>query len=201
MPDRTATLDSNQVTTRSVEGGTARALVATLANNPAGAGGATTPLVVTIAPTSPLYARVQVTPTISTLIYAAGDVVGGLLNFDFTHPYGGGLIHSFGIVDDDNENAPFSVYLFDSAPTVVADQAVWATAMLIADLKKMIYPNLDPIRFVAGDYQTINGNSVAVKVGLNRPFAGNNIYAYVVPTGTPTYTAATDLTFSITVMR
>lgn len=164
-------------------------------------GSSSSPLYVTVAPVSALYARVQVTPAISTTIYAAGDVIGGLIDFDFTHPNGGGLITSIGIVDDDNENAAMSVYLFDAAPTVILDNAVFATAITVADLKKMIYPNLTPIQIAAADYTTINGNSIASKVGLNRAFAGTHVYAYFVPTGTPTYTAATDLTFSMTVLR
>ena len=137
--------------------------------------------------------------TVDTNAYTANDVVGGLLTFNVANAGGGGLIRWASVVDDDNEKAELTLYLFDQAPTAIADDAAFAPA--IADLKKYI----GKILFEAADYQTINGNAVAMLGhGVSTDFLNidfntvdGNIYGYLVCTGTPTYTAATDLTLRL----
>lgn len=143
--------------------------------------------------------EVSVTPTIGVDAYTANDVVGGLLTFNFANSGGGGVVRWARVVDDDDEKAELALYLFNASPTAIADDAAFAPA--VADLKKMV----GKVLFEAADYETINSNAVAI-IGhgvstdfLNIDFtsASGNLFGYLVCTGTPTYTAATDLTVTL----
>lgn len=136
---------------------------------------------------------VNVTPTISTSIYAAGDVVGGLMTFPVATAGGGGVINQIVITDDDNEKAQATLYIFDAPPTSIADNAAFAP--VIADLKLLVAV----IAVASADFTTINSNAYAVKAGINQTYKGSSLYMYCVCTATPTYTAITDLTFRLTV--
>jgi hypothetical protein len=127
--------------------------------------------------------------------YSANDVIGGLLTFNVANAGGGGVIRWARVVDDDNEKAELTLYLFNTAPAVIADDAAFAPS--VAELKTYI----GKILFQAADYETINGNAVAM-LGhgastdyLNLDFTSSDgyIYGYLVCTATPTYTAVTDL--------
>lgn len=124
--------------------------------------------------------------------YSANDVIGGLLTFNVANAAGSGCVRAVRLVDDDNENAAMTLYLFNATPTAFADDAAFAPT--VADLKKMIAI----IAIAAGNYVTLNSNSVALLQGPSGPnvdftTSTGNIYGYLVCTGTPTYTATTDL--------
>lgn len=145
----------------------------------------------------------QLTPTISTNAYIAGDVVGGLLQFNVASPSGVGILNAVRVVDDDNEKAELTLYLFNAAPTSIVDADPFAPT--VADLKKLIAK----IVVEAADYVTVNGNAYALKSmkssseDLNDVYkAAENgvLYGYLVCTATPTYAAATDLTVTISVL-
>ena len=137
--------------------------------------------------------------TVGTDAYTANDVVGGLITFDVANSAGSGLIRWASVVDDDAEDAELALYLFDAVPTTIADDAAFAPT--VADLKKYI----GKILFEAADYEDINSNGVAMLGhGVSTDFLNidfktdtGNIYGYLVCTGTPTYTAATDLTIRV----
>ncbi len=135
------------------------------------------------------YIRATVAPTIATSAYTAGDVVGGLLTFDISGMPEGGLITRALLVDDDNEKYELTLYLFNAAPTTIADADPFAPA--IADLKKLV----TKITFAVADYVTVNSNAYALKEDLNDvvPVTTGRLYGYLVCTSTPTYTAASDL--------
>ena len=129
--------------------------------------------------------------------YTANDVVGGLITINVANAGGGGIIRWAALVDDDNEKAAMSLYLFNSSPTAFLDDAAFAP--VVADLKKMI----GKISFAVAGYETINGNAINIVRGtdgsgidLNNDFttSDGNLYAYLVCVATPTYTAVTDLT-------
>lgn len=141
------------------------------------------------------FIAVSVTPTIGTDAYTANDVVGGLLTFDVTGgAIGGGLINSAWVVDDDDEKAALKLYLFDEAPTTIADDAAFEPTA--ADLKKLV----SVVSISA--YTTVNSNAYCVVEDINNVFTApnGNLYGYLVCTATPTYTAATDLTVKLMIL-
>lgn len=140
---------------------------------------------------------VSLTPTIGVDAYTANDVVGGLLTFDVSNAGAGGVVRWVRIVDDDAEDAQLNLYLFSDTPTSIADDAAFAPT--VADLKKLV----GKVEFAAADYETTGGNSFVIKRGgLNTADVDfytttGDIFGYLVAVGTPTYTAATDLTITI----
>jgi hypothetical protein len=142
---------------------------------------------------------VEAALTIDDDAYTANDVVGGLITFDVSNAAGSGIVRWARLVDDDNEKAELTLYLFDTSPTAILDDAAFAP--VVADLKNYI----GKILFEAADYETINSNAVAM-IGhgvstdlLNIDFKTDTgkIYGYLVATATPTYTAVTDLHVSL----
>jgi hypothetical protein len=131
--------------------------------------------------------------------YSANDVIGGLLTFDVHNAGGGGIVRWARLVDDDNEKAELTLYLFNSSPTAILDDAAFAP--VVADLKNYI----GKILFQAADYETINSNAVAlIGHGVSTDFLNidfttdsGNLFGYLVATATPTYTAVTDLHISL----
>ena len=138
---------------------------------------------------------IEVTPTISTSIYAAGDAVGGLLEFPFAGGSDGqgGRIVGAVIVDEGNQDAPLTLQLFDETFTATADQAAFDPSD--ADVQKSI----GNIPFVAADYDGGSSNSVATKPDLNMPYVpvGTSLFGQLFTSGTPTYVATDDLTVKL----
>lgn len=144
-----------------------------------------------------LYGRnktLTLTPTITTIAYSAGDVIGGLLEFDVSGGAGGGgILQSLCIIDDANVKADVTLYLFDSEPTEIADNAAFAPAL--ADLKKIIYA----LNVPSASQSTLNGNGFYFRGAIDQGFSAptGKLYGYLVATATPTYAAATDLTLRL----
>jgi hypothetical protein len=133
------------------------------------------------------------TPTITAGAYSANDVIGGLQEIDI-NASSGGTIRRVNLIDDDSEAAAMVLYFFDQQPSTIADNAAFAPT--VADLKKLI----GTVTVGAGDYVTVNSNDYAVLNDINLDYAiSDTIWVYAVVTGTPTYTATTDLTFRYTV--
>lgn len=131
--------------------------------------------------------RITVQPTITAGAYSAGDVVGGLLTFDMLGT--GGSIRSLIIADRDDEKAAGTLYLYRDYPTVIADNGAWS--MADADAARYI----GNIAVAATDYDDSGGQSQAELPRLDIPFDVRQIYGYFVCSGTPTYTATSDLSF------
>lgn len=136
----------------------------------------------------------QLSPTISTTAYTANDVVGGLLEFDVVESGGGGVVGQIEIADDHDVKAAFKLYLFNAAPTTIANDAAFAPT--IADLQKLI----GIVEIAAADYSTINGNAWAQVKDLNIWYSAQTgtLYGYLVSDATPDYNATTDLTITLT---
>jgi hypothetical protein len=133
------------------------------------------------------------TPTITAGAYSANDVIGGLQTIEI-NASSGGTIRRVNLVDDDSEAAAMTLYFFDQQPSTIADNAAFAPT--VADLKKLI----GTVDIAAGDYVTVNSNDYVVVNNVNLDYAiSDTIYVYAVVTGTPTYTATSDLTFRFTV--
>jgi hypothetical protein len=142
---------------------------------------------------------VETTPTITAGAYSANDVIGGLQTINVKAGFGG-TIRRINVVDDDSEAAAMTLYVFDQQPSAFADNAAFAPT--VADLKKLV----DTVAIATGDYVTINSNDYVIKKDINIDYDTENtggtdstFYVYAVVTGTPTYTATTDLTFRYTV--
>ena len=134
---------------------------------------------------------VNVTPTITAGAYSANDVVGGLITLLVPSLGGGSTLRRVVVIDDDNEKAALNIYVFTAQPSAIADNAAFAPT--VADLQKLIAV----IPVAAADYTTVNSNAYAIvpDLGIDVALNGGYVYAYVVCTGTPAYTATTDLTF------
>lgn len=140
--------------------------------------------------------------TVKTTAYSSGQVVGGLLVFPLANRPASGIITRAHLVDDANQKAALTLYLFDATPTVFADGEAFAPS--VSDLQKLL--DGAPISLAASSYQTINGNAVLAWPGTTgedfRSFHADSgtLYAYLVAGGAVTYAAATDLWLRLTAM-
>lgn len=136
----------------------------------------------------PTWDRIPLALTVSTAAYTAGDVVGGLLTFDFSTAARGSLLSAVVMVDAANQSEPYTLWLFNAMPTEIADADPFAPTT--ADLKKVI----TRIAIAADDYATVNSLAHAEVRGINRQLpAADTVYGYLVPDDTPDYAATTDL--------
>lgn len=148
---------------------------------------------------------VTVSPTISTSIYAAGDVVGGLQRLRRAlGPYRSGVLRSIIVRDDDNEKPVLTFLFFQSEPaSVAADNG--ALTLTTADLALLV----GKANVAGADYETVGGQAVAhvdvskVLEGYDggtaqlKDFESGDLWVVpVITSGTPTFTATTDLSFS-----
>jgi hypothetical protein len=143
----------------------------------------------------------EVQPTITTSAYSANDIVGGLMTFNVGSPSNCGILNWLKITDADNEGAVLDLYIFNAAPTTIANGDT--AALLIADLDKLI----TKVEVAAADYEAVNSLKFVFKdetsEGMNRSYnadASGNLYMYAVCTATPTYAAATNLKFTLSVL-
>lgn len=134
------------------------------------------------------YTKYDVTPTISTTAYSAGDVVGGLMTIPLASIYASGKILKAMVLDDGDIKTDLTLYLYDAAPTTIANDAAFAP--LHADNQKLI----GTVAIAGADYTTVNSNAYVIK-STAIEYVGRAFYCYAVCTGTPTYAAANHLTF------
>lgn len=147
---------------------------------------------------------IRITPTVSTSIYAALDIIGGTqtLTSAMRVSGGSGVLQTITVADDDNEKVALEILLFDSAPSggTYADQGALAHAA--GDIDKF----LGKVSIASSDYVTVVTGSLAVAtktVGLPVKAVGSaNLYAIIlVGSGTPTYTATSDLDLAFGFLR
>lgn len=139
-----------------------------------------------------------VAPTHSTAIYAANDVVFGLLAIPLPHaPKGLGFIQAVKVRDSRNQKTALDLWMFDSLPTTLGvDNAAWTP--VAGDLDALALPH--KIAVAASDYSTPSTTSLAIAAlaltGSSVVHFKAHDYLFCTPvinTGTPTYTVATDL--------
>jgi hypothetical protein len=132
---------------------------------------------------------------ISTAAYTAGDVVGGLIAVDVHSAGGGGILRRLTLVDTDEKDAAFYVYVFDGAPDVIDDDDPFAPDA--DDLLKLI----GRVHIEAGDYLSINDISVALKGDLAVDYTSGDgfLYLYLVAVATPDFDEDDALTLRVTV--
>lgn len=105
-----------------------------------------------------MYSIVKDTPTIDTTIYAAGDALGGLLEFEDVATAFSSSFNICGVMLKDRHklNQLIWLALFDRTFTPTADQAEFVISD--ADLANLV----GVLRFEAADYASFKDNSVAL---------------------------------------
>ena len=141
---------------------------------------------------------VIVTPTIAGASFSINDFVGGKLTLANAVRISGGTgeLNTLAIVDVSKQNVPLSIFIFgaDLAGTYVSNAAESITAV---DWLKW----LGTIDILSSDYKSMANASVISLGGIGmkvKATTGTSLYALIVTTGTPTYTAnCLQLTFGI----
>ena len=143
--------------------------------------------------------NLRITPVISTGAYTAGDLVGGLMKFKDPLLSNSKeiLLTSMTISDRDSEEAGMRLVLFNAKPdtTTFTDNLPFDPSD--ADLEKIVHVETLTV------YSAFNDNSIAV--AKTTPIAikmtDGSIYACLVTTGTPTYTATTDIQVGLNIIQ
>lgn len=135
---------------------------------------------------------VQLTPTVDTSIYAAGDAVGGLLTFTSVARKSGGTgrVTKVVITDASKQSAQLDLVLFNQTFSATADQSAFAPST--ADLANCI----GSINIPAANYSAFSANSAATVQLTDFPFvlaSGTSLFGQLVSRGTPTYTNSSHL--------
>ena len=141
--------------------------------------------------------RFIVTPTITAGAYSSNDVIGATLTFPGIVE---GDLHAVIITDAAAQATSYHLYLLHSAPTDIADNAVWDLAD--ADISKVIHRAfLDSGNGYIPTDNKINIREYGVdeRRRLRSGERSGHIYGFLVCTGTPTYAATTDITISLEV--
>jgi hypothetical protein len=153
-------------------------------------------------------AVIRPTVAVDTAIYAALDVLGAaatsgvvVLTNAMRLSGGTGLLQSVVIYDDDNEKSPITLMFFNAAPASGTYTGNGALALSTGD--KATY--LGRVDIAATDYLTVGGDAVASIKNIALPVQAvgtANIYMIpIVTSGTPTYTASTDLQMALGFLR
>jgi len=139
-----------------------------------------------------LYGKFALNPTVDTAIYAALDIVGGIQTIaNWARVSGGGAkLKAISVTTADGEGFTFTMLFFSATPAggTYADQgaAVFAAADAPLYLGKVVV--------AAGDYGTFGGDGFAtVACDLPLNVDGTSLFALILATATPTFTAATDV--------
>jgi hypothetical protein len=130
--------------------------------------------------------------------YVANNSVGGLIRFrNITGPQQSGVVQNVTVLCQSVQTTGYKLYLFNDAPgsTTVADKAT--PSLNAADLSKLLsVTNLGAADSILG--KTINSTT---SIGLGFNTTTQTLYGILLTTGTPTYTAATDVSIMLTVLQ
>ena len=141
--------------------------------------------------------------SVSTAIYAAGEVMGGLLTFSdvVSGDIGGGTIVGAELVDTSTVVASIDLLLFNSIPdssNYDSDNA--ALDLSDTDLTRVI----GVINFSSNDANQYADNQIYFASGGNQEFFledDNELYGVLVSRGTPTYATGNVLMVKLHVQR
>jgi hypothetical protein len=141
---------------------------------------------------------IKVIPTISTSAYTAGDVVGGKITFTnaLRLTSGSARLKSLTLVDEDNEKSAFTLLLFDSDYTLVADNVTWTWNT--ADHAKLVAAISVRGGDISadGDWVTVGGDAVATIPLADILVVGSGVaslYGALITHSTPTFGTTSDL--------
>lgn len=142
--------------------------------------------------------KVSAVPVTAGGLFAAGDAVGGLLSFVVVdYPGKGGKIVGIEIIDKAAQALGLTLHLFDSAPTPIADNAVYNPTD--ADAGR----SFGHAVILAGDYVGGAANRTAYKdVDIDFQTAADSlsIYGQLFTQGAPTY-GVDDITVNLIVQQ
>ncbi len=151
---------------------------------------------------------ISIALTIGTDAYTANDVVGGgaLGYVTSTDPLpqiaGGGFISWMKLVDDGGLALPVYVYVYNAAPSTIADDAAFAPVE--ADHLKLLgcvsIPATAYDQTGADSYALVAGKDVKYEDYIFFPTLNDRLYFRLVAVGANDWTAADDLTFQCMVM-
>lgn len=139
------------------------------------------------------------TPTVTAAgAYTAKDAVGGLLTFANAADvnYGSGTIKAVVLIDNDSESAAMQLHLFDRTFTASTDNAIFSPSD--ADLLNYIGSILVTTYTALEDNATA---TVQTDLHFNLVSGGTSLFGQLATTGTPTYTATSDITVKLVVMQ
>lgn len=154
-----------------------------------------------INPWTAVWVNVPLVVTLSA--YEALDVVGGTLtSAAIKQIKGGGYIYCTRLIDDAVQAEPFTLYVYESAPSVIADAAAYTQT--VADAKLCI----GKIAIATADYDTTGsacdmahvygcGGSNTGSFVVFDTLAGQSLSFRLVPSATPDYVAVGDLTLDL----
>jgi hypothetical protein len=141
--------------------------------------------------------RITASPTVDTNIYAAGDLVGGLLTFglDAFRPAGGAFLRQALLYDLAKQDVDLDLLLLSASITPGTDNAAFDLAD--ADMTKV--RGLVNLTTFAGfnDSGILHATGLSVPITLDLTQATLAVYAVLISRGTPTY-GASDLTLALT---
>lgn len=146
---------------------------------------------------------IEVPITVTLDPYVAGDAVGGRLTLTPPDSFGSCYIAWARLIDDADQAEPFALWAFYAAPTSIDDADPFT--MTEADWQKW-FTTLD---IAEGDYDQTGSEACAIASGKDKtsgeyhmapmPVDGN-LYLYLVPSATPDYADADDLTLHVALM-
>jgi hypothetical protein len=145
---------------------------------------------------------VEVPIEVTLSAYTASDVIGGTLTSDDIPQYsGGGELAWVRIVDDADQSEPFLLYVYNSAPSTIADSAAfapteadWLLTLGCIDIPTANYDTSgsDCCAFAsAKDRKTLEG------IAFDNLPNGKLYFRLVANASTPDYADADDLTIHV----
>lgn len=151
---------------------------------------------------------IRPTITVDTAIYAALDCLGAAattsvvtLTDAMRNEGGRGVLQSVSVYDDDNEKNPITLLFFNAAPASGTYTGNGALSLSSGDKSKY----LGKVQIGASDYETLGGDAFACVRNIGLPVhAVGSPHLYMIPlvtSGTPTYTAATDIKMALGFLR
>jgi hypothetical protein len=153
---------------------------------------------------TPTWVEVPITVTLDA--YTALDVVGGTLTSDaIPQLKGGGYIYCLRLIDDAVQAEPYTLYVYQSAPSVIADGDAYTQT--VADALLCI----GKIAIAAADYDTTGtacdmafvygcGGAATSSYVMFGALAGRSLSFRLIPSATPDQAAADDLTLHVCLM-
>lgn len=143
-----------------------------------------------------------VTPVVSTSpAYSSNDQVGGILTLVGACQIKNSLavLESVTVIDRNSQNAAYTIFFFDTLPTVAS---VDNATLNISDAE-MVAKCIGAVSISNTNYQTTSANSVGTllmpscALALRSLTANGDLFAVVKTLSTPTFATTSDLTFKL----